>query len=196
MFYYAVRIGKTPGIYTSWDECKAQVEGVPDAKYRKFSNLEEAVAYVADTTPLVSLYTGGVCSCNSGPGGYGYAVVVNDTVSLKGSGGLLSTTNHQMELIAVIEGLKVIPPNYSVLVYSDSTYVVSGFDESWIWSRTRRNWVKNASGLVPNRELWEELFYLLSSRPSVRFVCTKAPTDNKHNCLCDRLAVKAMNDLN
>lgn len=143
----------------------------------------------------VGLYIAGACSGNSGPGGYGYAVVINDIVSLKGSGGLLSTTNHQMELMAVVEGLKVIPPDYSVVIYSNSTYVVNYFDENWIWGWSRRNWVKHANCSVATRELWEELLSLVSSRPSVRFVCTKGQADNKYSNLCEILSFKAISAL-
>ena len=40
--YYAVKKGKSPGIYDSWDKCKAQVDGVPGAVYKGFFSLEEA----------------------------------------------------------------------------------------------------------------------------------------------------------
>ena len=40
--YYVVWRGRTPGIYSSWDECKEQVEGFNDAKYKSFKYLEEA----------------------------------------------------------------------------------------------------------------------------------------------------------
>ncbi|MGO3018511.1 MAG: ribonuclease H1 domain-containing protein [Anaerococcus sp.] len=42
MKYYAVRKGKTPGIYTSWDECKIQVHGFKGAIYKSFKNLKDA----------------------------------------------------------------------------------------------------------------------------------------------------------
>ncbi len=44
--FYAVKIGKNPGIYESWDECELQVKGFKDAKYKSFSTLEEAQAYI------------------------------------------------------------------------------------------------------------------------------------------------------
>lgn len=44
--YYAVRVGKTPGIYFTWDDCKAMVEGYPGAKYKSFSSLAEAEAFL------------------------------------------------------------------------------------------------------------------------------------------------------
>ena len=40
--YYVVWQGKLPGIYTSWDECKKQVQGVQGAQYKGFDSLAEA----------------------------------------------------------------------------------------------------------------------------------------------------------
>lgn len=40
--FYVVWIGKTPGIYDTWDDCKAQVEGYPHAQYKSFSSLDLA----------------------------------------------------------------------------------------------------------------------------------------------------------
>lgn len=44
--YYAVRVGKAPGIYCTWGECKIQIEGVSGAVYKAFSSLEEAESFV------------------------------------------------------------------------------------------------------------------------------------------------------
>lgn len=46
--YYAVKTGKTPGIFTSWEECKASVDGFPKAEYKGFGTLEEARAYLGE----------------------------------------------------------------------------------------------------------------------------------------------------
>lgn len=35
---YAVKVGITPGLYKTWDECKAQVSGYPGAVYKKFQD--------------------------------------------------------------------------------------------------------------------------------------------------------------
>lgn len=43
---YAVKIGKTPGKYYSWDECKAQVNGYPNAVYKSFKTETEADEYL------------------------------------------------------------------------------------------------------------------------------------------------------
>lgn len=44
--YYAVQKGVTPGIYTSWEECEAQVKGVTGAVYKSFKSYEEAEAFL------------------------------------------------------------------------------------------------------------------------------------------------------
>ncbi len=40
--YYVVWQGKQPGIYTDWDTCKAQVQGVQGAQYKAFDTMAEA----------------------------------------------------------------------------------------------------------------------------------------------------------
>jgi ribonuclease HI len=46
--YYAVRIGREPGIYRTWEECKAQVDGYAKAQYKGFGSLDEAEAYLGN----------------------------------------------------------------------------------------------------------------------------------------------------
>ncbi len=44
--FYAVRNGIKPGIYKTWDECRAMVHGVSGAEYKSFPTLTEAQAYM------------------------------------------------------------------------------------------------------------------------------------------------------
>ena len=46
MKYYAVRIGKNPGIYHTWDECKRETMGFKGASFKKFSTREDAEAFI------------------------------------------------------------------------------------------------------------------------------------------------------
>lgn len=64
MPYYGVRSGRSTGVYTQWDECRAMVAGFSGALYKKFATLEEARAFVTDSlasdfkgyvAPMVSL---------------------------------------------------------------------------------------------------------------------------------------------
>lgn len=52
--YYAVAKGKTPGIYFSWEDCKAQVEQFSGAVYKSFSTLEEAAGFIENAGVSVS----------------------------------------------------------------------------------------------------------------------------------------------
>lgn len=44
--YYVVWQGKQPGIYSDWEECKAQVTGVQGAQYKGFDSMAEAEAAI------------------------------------------------------------------------------------------------------------------------------------------------------
>jgi len=47
--FYAVRIGRQPGVYTTTEEYLRQMEGFPYAKGKKFINEEDAWEYVNET---------------------------------------------------------------------------------------------------------------------------------------------------
>ena len=40
--FYVVWKGKKPGIYTSWNVCKRQIDGFEGAQYKSFASLEDA----------------------------------------------------------------------------------------------------------------------------------------------------------
>lgn len=64
---YAVRKGKTTGIFTTWDECKAAVDGYPLAEYKGFATKEEAEAYLSgEENPLtdITVKSGKACLPN------------------------------------------------------------------------------------------------------------------------------------
>ena len=44
--FYAVKVGRVPGIYGTWDECKLQVDGYPNSEYKGFARLSEAENFV------------------------------------------------------------------------------------------------------------------------------------------------------
>ena len=47
--YYVVKVGRTPGIYFNWEDCKKMVEGYPKPVYRGFETMAEAEAFLAGT---------------------------------------------------------------------------------------------------------------------------------------------------
>lgn len=44
--FYAVRRGRNTGIFNNWEDCKASVEGYPEASYKGFPTKEEALAFL------------------------------------------------------------------------------------------------------------------------------------------------------
>ena len=44
--FYAVRKGRKTGIFTTWDECRAQVHGYPCAEYKSFPTMEGAKGFM------------------------------------------------------------------------------------------------------------------------------------------------------
>ena len=55
--YYAVKVGKTPGIYLTWDECKENVNGFPKAEYKSFKTVKEAEEFAGVKFDLSKLDT-------------------------------------------------------------------------------------------------------------------------------------------
>ena len=49
--FYAVKAGRTPGIYTSWAAAKEQVDGFSGAEYKSFGKKSEAQEYLGIKKP-------------------------------------------------------------------------------------------------------------------------------------------------
>ncbi|KAK1889345.1 Ribonuclease H1 [Dissostichus eleginoides] len=50
-FYFAVRKGFKPGVYSTWDECKGQVNKFPAASFKKFASEKDAWAFFRGVDP-------------------------------------------------------------------------------------------------------------------------------------------------
>jgi len=44
--FYAVKNGRMTGIFLTWDDCKAQIDGFPNAIFKGFQTKDEAIAYL------------------------------------------------------------------------------------------------------------------------------------------------------
>jgi hypothetical protein len=51
--FYAVKEGRRPGIYTSWDQAKAQVDKYPGAVHKKFNVLSGAQEFMGDPSARI-----------------------------------------------------------------------------------------------------------------------------------------------
>ena len=62
--FYAVKVGKTPGIYRTWAECKSQTEGVSGAMFKGFATEEEAKLFMG----IEMTENGGTTDVDNEPG--------------------------------------------------------------------------------------------------------------------------------
>ncbi len=147
-----------------------------------------------NSAPFVQLFTDGACSGNPGPGGWAYVLKHPATESEKvGSGGAEQTTNNQMELQAVIEGLSALKSRSRVEVVTDSVYVAKGSHE-WMPGWKKNGWRRREGKSwkpVKNVEFWQKLDNLLSAH-DVRFTLVKGHSGHPENERCDELAVAAV----
>ncbi len=51
--FYAVRLGRKPGIYSDWAECSSQVTGFKGASFKKFSTFQEASDFIKTNTKTI-----------------------------------------------------------------------------------------------------------------------------------------------
>ncbi|WP_028776853.1 ribonuclease HI [Shimazuella kribbensis] len=131
----------------------------------------------------VTIYTDGACSGNPGPGGWA-AILIHGERTKEISGGEVQTTNNRMELMAVIQSLKILKQTCKVKVCSDSAYIVNCFREKWYvkWER---------SGFKKNEDLWIQLLTLYRKH-RVDFVKVKGHSNVELNNRCDELARAAV----
>jgi len=135
----------------------------------------------------VSLYTDGACSGNPGPGGWAAILIYNGHEKVL-SGYMNQTTNNRMEIFAVIKGLSALNKSCIVNVYSDSSYLINAFNNSWIDNWQKNNWRTSQKTEVENQDLWRQLL-AYSCKHEVRWHKVKGHADNEYNNRCDALAV-------
>ena len=221
--YYAVAVGREPGIYTEWPLAKEQVDGFPGAMYKGFRDRAEAEVWLnnpwrsqgkrqqadkivkparqqldegdAATAEGVAIYTDGSCLGNPGPGGYGVIIRENGQ-ERQISGGFRHTTNNRMEIMAAIAGLKAATVgNQPIHLYSDSSYLVNAIQKGWAKNWARRGWRKADGQPAQNRDLWQQILALLAARKVVLH-WLRGHAGHDYNERCDQLALLAAKSAN
>jgi ribonuclease HI len=142
----------------------------------------------------LTIYTDGASKGNPGNGGYGIYIEENalffsipTPIESKISAGYRLTTNNRMELMSVIEAMKLNRqfPNIQFHIYCDSKYVVDAVNKNWLFGWEKKNWHK-----IKNADLWKRFIRIYrETRPQLLWV--KGHAGNKSNEICDRLASTA-----
>ena len=133
----------------------------------------------------VEIYTDGAAKGNPGNGGYG-VVLISGQLRKELSRGYRLTTNNRMELLAVIVALEVLKNKpETVMIYSDSKYVVDAVEKKWVF-----NWEKINFNKKKNPDLWIR-FLKIYRQHNVMFKWIKGHSNNIENDRCDLLAVES-----
>ncbi|MBT4385122.1 ribonuclease HI [Candidatus Peregrinibacteria bacterium] len=121
----------------------------------------------------VQIFTDGSCIGNPGPGGWA-AIIRTNGRDNKIEGGEYHTTNNRMELLAVIEAIKLVPENSTVELFTDSAWVVNTMTKGW---RKRKN-----------LDLWDDLDKV-TPKKEITWTWVKGHSGHPENEDCDTRAL-------
>lgn len=200
MKYYAVRSGRTPGIYTEWYMCEKQVKGFARAVYKSFSTREEAEKFLRpvagddktymDIDPYIPYaYVDG--SYNQATGVYGCGGFLHENgkyhiITASGSGPEKSMRNVAGEIMGACRAIKLA---YSLRLRKiQICYDYLGIEQwaSGVWE-TKNEWTKDYHEFI---QKYSKLGMQLI------FIHTKGHTGIAGNEFADHLAKQAVGIIN
>jgi ribonuclease HI len=153
-----------------------------------------AAAGTINPVKQVTIYTDGACIGNPGPGGYGTVLLYN-SFRKELSAGYRLTTNNRMELLAAIAGLEALKQPCSVVLCSDSRYLVENFTSGAAQRWRANGWMRDRKSPALNVDLWQRLLELCTFH-QVSFLWVKGHAGNAENEICDKLSGRAARSLN
>ena len=142
-----VWVGRIPGIYTSWEETKSQIDGFPEAKYKSYVQKSEAneayakgyqkslynqkntsstVKTVNEKINYNSISVDAACSGNPGIMEY-RGVETSNGNQIFHKGPFKEGTNNIGEFLAIVHGLALLKKmnREDILIYTDSMTAIS-----------------------------------------------------------------------
>ena len=141
----------------------------------------------------VIIHTDGACKGNPGPGGWGAILQAGAGREKELWGGEVLTTNNRMELTAAIRGLQELKRGCSVLLVTDSEYVMKGINE-WMVNWKKRGWKTAAKQPVKNADLWQQLDEQVN-RHEVKWQWVRGHNGHPGNERADDLANRGVDEV-
>jgi ribonuclease HI len=131
------------------------------------------------------IFTDGACLGNPGPGGYAAVITIAGEEQIIADRDQ-STTNNKMEITAAIKALEAVSQDFSIVIHSDSQYVIKGATE-WLRGWKAKGWRKADGKPVMNQDLWMQMDALMIGR-HITWKWVKGHAGHPENERVDRLA--------
>ena len=204
--YYAVRVGKTHGIYKTWEECKAQVIGYKGAIYKGFAEKQDAEDFLrgglsASSTdaasdndenpqvePSVSEITAYVDGSFSSGKSFGCGCIILKDGEIIAE---ISKAYEDEELATMRNVAGEIKASELAMQYAlDNGYTSLSIyhDYQGIASWCLGEWKTNKAGTIAYKQFYDDI----KDKLKVHFIKVKGHSGDEYNEIADRLAKKAL----
>ena len=190
MNYYAVKKGRNPGNYTSWDSCLKEVKGYSGSIYKSFKTKEEAKAYMVGEEKEVEVGANSVIAYVDGS--------YNQKLKVYGSGVVYITDDKELELMKSYDDSYHIHRNVAgevkaselaiekaiedkkdqIIIYHDYQGIASWANGDW---KTNNDLTKAYKNFIDQAK----------KKIKIDFVKVKGHSNDKYNDKADQLAKKA-----
>ena len=191
--YYAVKEGRNIGVFGTWEECKAQVDGYSGAVYKSFKTMDEAKAFIGikvkevidtDDDEAVAYVDG---SFNAATNEFSYGAVIfydNKEIHLKEK-----FDNEEMATMRNVAG--EIYGSMAAMQYAMDKGIKKikiYHDYEGIAKWCQGLWKTNKSGTIAYKSFYDEA----KTKVKIEFVKVKGHSGDKYNDLADKLAKEAL----
>ena len=198
--YYAVRVGRSTGIFGTWAECQKQVTGFPGAVFKSFTTIEEAENFVkgivsqfeksgeqilkVEPGALVA-YVDGSYNVENNQFSYGM-VLLDGEQELKFQQFFIDEELASMRNVAgEVKGAEAAM-RYAVEQGFHKLYIYHDYEGIAKWCQGE--WKTNKEGT----KAYKAYFDSIRDKLQVVFVKVAAHTGDKYNEMADKLAKEAL----
>ncbi len=197
--FYAVKRGRSTGVFRTWEECRRQVQGYSSAAYKSFGTEEEAKAYLAgtegqrrqeqaDALPAESkaeVYVDGSYCAETEEFSYGM-VVLHDGAEHRFSEKMADAELAMMHNVAgEIKGAEAA---MRYAIEHKLAYIVIYHDYEGIAKWCTGEWKANK----PGTQAYQAYYQAAKEKVDIAFQKVRGHSNDKYNDLADELAKQAL----